>query len=130
MQRGKAILGDKTMLDALVPAAKEFSLPWHRAKEKKSALRRLEGFRQRCGRYSEYEIEKKKIEELSDLTIGYPEPGAVSISLNFQGLLWKNKLIIKEMEKEVIMAIVKVSEILKMADEANNVSNRVQLYGL
>ncbi len=90
MQRGKAILGDKTMLDALVPAAKEFSISVAQGKGKKECFENawkasVKGVEDTVNMKSK----KGRSKNFQDLTIGYPDPGAVSISLIFQGFMEK-----------------------------------------
>lgn len=85
-QRGKAALGEKTMLDALVPAVKAFEVAVTQGDDKKTCFEKAWKASLNGATDTIHMISKKgRSKNFHELTIGLPDPGAVSVSLLFQG---------------------------------------------
>lgn len=88
MQQSKAKVGDKTMLDALIPAVE---VAQKVASENGSITAILKAAAEAAKKGSDFtatipaHFGRAKFQ--GDRTIGHPDPGSVSVSLFFQGLL-------------------------------------------
>lgn len=87
-ERGKATTGEKTMLDALVPAYEAYTLSIH---ADKSALVSLEAACRAAQKGVEYTktiaATKGRASYLGDRSIGHQDPGATSLTLILKTLL-------------------------------------------
>jgi len=84
----KAQVGDKTMLDALVPAVEALRRAVDEGSDIESALRQAaeaarQGAEATCGQQARY----GRAKNLGEKSIGTPDPGAASVALMFQGFL-------------------------------------------
>lgn len=85
-QRGKAELGEKTMLDALFPATKAFEDAVAQGDDRKTCFEKAWKASLTGAENTIHMISKKgRSKNFHELTIGLPDPGAVSVSLLFQG---------------------------------------------
>ena len=86
-KRGRTNPGDKTMLDALLPAVEAMQLKRKETEDAVSVLQAaywgaLQGVENTKGMISR----KGRSKNFREKTLGVPDPGAVSVSLIFQGM--------------------------------------------
>ena len=82
----KARVGDKTMMDALIPAVKAFRDASKAGKSIKQALQdAAEAAKRGALATKDFKARFGRAKNLGDRTLGFQDPGATSISLLFQG---------------------------------------------
>ena len=82
----KAQVGDKTMMDALIPAVKAFREASKAGKSIKQALQdAAEAAKRGALATKDFKARFGRAKNLGDQTLGFQDPGATSISLLFQG---------------------------------------------
>lgn len=88
IQRGKAQLGDKTMLDALIPASEAFKNAIAEGMDTKEALNRAVTAAEEGVKNTIPLVAKKgRASYLGDRSAGHPDPGATSVYLILKTLL-------------------------------------------
>jgi dihydroxyacetone kinase-like protein len=87
-RQSKAQIGDKTLMDALLPAVDAMRQAAEEGKSIKEALQRAAAAAQN-GAVSTKEFKARfgRAKNLGDRTIGFQDPGATSMALIFQGFL-------------------------------------------
>jgi dihydroxyacetone kinase-like protein len=85
-RQSKAQIGDKTMMDALLPAVEAMRQAADEGKSIKEALQKAAEAAER-GAVSTKEVKARfgRAKNLGDRTIGFQDPGATSMALIFQG---------------------------------------------
>ena len=85
-RQSKAQIGDKTMMDALLPAVEAVRQAADGAKSIKEALREAaEAAEKGAVSTKEFQARFGRAKNLGDRTIGHQDPGATSMALIFQG---------------------------------------------
>jgi dihydroxyacetone kinase-like protein len=85
-RQSKAQIGDKTMMDALLPAVEAIRQAADEAKSIKEALREAaEAAEKGAASTKEFQARFGRAKNLGDRTIGHQDPGATSMALIFQG---------------------------------------------
>lgn len=86
--RGKSDVGEKTMLDALAPAAREFDTSVGQGLDRRRCFTNAY-LASSFGVEETIKMKSKKgrSKNFRDFTVGYPDPGAISISLIFKGFM-------------------------------------------
>ena len=85
-RQSKAQIGDKTMMDALLPAVDAMRRAADEAKSIKEALREAaEAAEKGAASTKEFTARFGRAKNLGDRTIGHQDPGATSMALIFQG---------------------------------------------
>jgi len=85
-RQSKAQIGDKTMMDALLPAVEAVRQAADEAKSIKEALREAaEAAEKGAVSTKEFQARFGRAKNLGDRTIGHQDPGATSMALIFQG---------------------------------------------
>ena len=87
-RQSKAQIGDKTMMDALLPAVDAMRQAAEEGKSIKEALQRAaEAAENGAVSTKEFKARFGRAKNLGDRTIGFQDPGATSMALIFQGFL-------------------------------------------
>ena len=85
-RQSKAQIGDKTMMDALLPAVEAIRQAADEAKSIKEALREAaEAAEKGAASTKEFQARFGRAKNLGDRTIGHQDPGATSMALIFLG---------------------------------------------
>jgi dihydroxyacetone kinase-like protein len=85
-RQSKAQIGDKTMMDALLPAVEAIRQAADEGKSIKEALREAaEAAERGAASTKEFQARFGRAKNLGDRTIGHQDPGATSMALIFQG---------------------------------------------
>jgi phosphoenolpyruvate---glycerone phosphotransferase subunit DhaL len=85
-RQSKAQIGDKTIMDALLPAVEAVRQAADGAKSIKEALREAaEAAEKGAVSTKEFQARFGRAKNLGDRTIGHQDPGATSMALIFQG---------------------------------------------
>ena len=85
-RQSKAQIGDKTMMDALLPAVDAIRQAADEGKSIKEALREAaEAAKKGAASTKEFQARFGRAKNLGDRTIGHQDPGATSMALIFQG---------------------------------------------
>jgi dihydroxyacetone kinase-like protein len=87
-RQSKAQIGDKTMMDALLPAVHAMRQAADKGKSIKEALKKAaEAAENGATSTKEFRARFGRAKNLGDRTIGFQDPGATSIALIFQGFV-------------------------------------------
>lgn len=87
IQRGKATTGEKTMLDALIPAEKAFSAEYDASKDGKAAMNKAcEAAEKGCEYTKTIIATKGRASYLGERGIGHQDPGATSSMLMLKAI--------------------------------------------
>ncbi len=87
-RQSKAQIGDKTMMDALLPAVHAMRQAADKGKSIKEALKKAaEAAENGAASTKEFRARFGRAKNLGDRTIGFQDPGATSIALIFQGFV-------------------------------------------
>jgi len=86
-KRGRTRYGQKTMLDALLPAVERMQAAAEGGASCKEALRAAyEGAREGAEKSKDFISRVGRSKNFREVTVGHPDPGAVSVSLIFKAL--------------------------------------------